>query len=91
MRILNEAELKSLFANIDEIITANTAFEAILASKKDENPLVDSIGDAFIKVADSFKVYTNYCGNYQTAHRLYYEYLQSKEQFRPAVDVGVFG
>ncbi|KAJ3147135.1 Myosin 10A, isoform D [Irineochytrium annulatum] len=73
-KLISDADITTLFSNIEQLISVNN----------EANPIIEDIGDAIVEIADSFKVYTTYCGNYPTAMKLVHQ-LQTRPDFKEHV------
>ncbi|TPX30842.1 hypothetical protein SmJEL517_g05682 [Synchytrium microbalum] len=83
--LLPEAEIQQLFANVDQLLVANQEFLVKLVARKEANVVIQEIGDVIADCADSFKVYTQYCGNYPIAMKLVHS-LQARPDFKPLLE-----
>jgi len=54
---------KKIFRNLHELIEVNSKFVAALKDRQREKPIIDNIGDVFLKHIGDFLVYLNYCPN----------------------------
>ncbi|KAJ3091674.1 Myosin 10A, isoform D [Quaeritorhiza haematococci] len=80
-KLLSEEDVQVLFSNIEQLVAANQQFLNLISAKRDANPLIEEIGDAFVEISESFKVYTVYCGNYPSAMKLVHS-LQANPEFK---------
>ncbi|KAJ3045784.1 cytochrome c oxidase subunit 1 [Rhizophlyctis rosea] len=79
--LLSNDDILTLFSNIDQLVPVNQHLLERLQEKRDTDPLIPEVGDALVDVSESFKVYTQYCGNYPTAMKLLYA-LQVRPDFK---------
>jgi hypothetical protein len=59
-----------------------------LNALREKNPIISSMGELFLEVAEQFKVYEKYCANYLVALQLYKE-LKNREDIKAYLDVSV--
>lgn len=68
--ILNDADINTIFSNMQLLLGVNMEFNQNLSKKVSELSTPSAnipIGDVFAKLADYFKMYTIYCSNHPTA------------------------
>ncbi|KAI9022188.1 hypothetical protein CLU79DRAFT_751554 [Phycomyces nitens] len=76
-KYLTQEELDVVFSNIDDLLLCNTAlFSDLETRQRDGAGVVGSIGDVFLKHAESLKCYSTYCRNQSFASR----FLQKKRE-----------
>ncbi|KAI9343309.1 Dbl homology domain-containing protein [Zopfochytrium polystomum] len=80
-RIISEMDRNSLFSNVDQLVEANSTLLSKLLARREQNPLVECIGDIIWEAAESLKVYTIYCANYPLAIKLLKQ-LQMQSDFK---------
>lgn len=79
---LEDKALTVIFANVEDILLANTSFYSSLEERQKNCRLyIDTIGDILQDNMPSMEVYTTYCVNQSQANRL----LQSQRQSNPAL------
>ncbi|KAI3636694.1 hypothetical protein MIR68_005383 [Amoeboaphelidium protococcarum] len=80
-RLLDDAQLKQMFSNLEELLPVNKKFLAQLNKRQSENCVISGIADLVLDVAPQFKVYDIYCANYQSALSLY-KALKSRDDIK---------
>ncbi|KAJ3187390.1 cytochrome c oxidase subunit 1 [Gaertneriomyces sp. JEL0708] len=80
-QLIPETDIANLFSNINDLVPVNQQLLDRLYVKRDADAFIPEVGDAFVDVSESFKVYTEYCGNYPEAMKLLNK-LQAQEQFK---------
>ncbi|KAI3635969.1 hypothetical protein MIR68_005850 [Amoeboaphelidium protococcarum] len=80
-RLLDDAQLKQMFSNLEELLPVNKKFLAQLNKRQSDNCVISGIADLVLEVAPQFKVYDIYCANYQSALSLY-KALKSREDIK---------
>ena len=83
--LLDAHQLKIMFSNLEELLPPNQELLALIVSRRDENPLIEGIGDLLLSIAPKFSVYEEYCSNYPTAGQLYKE-IKSREDFKAWIE-----
>lgn len=78
-------EIDTLFSNADQLIKVNQQLLDKLVEKKAADAFMPEVCDALVDVADSFKIYTSYCGNYPEAMKLVHK-LQGQPEFKTHLD-----
>ncbi|KAI9201995.1 uncharacterized protein BJ171DRAFT_584641 [Polychytrium aggregatum] len=81
-QILTEEEVVQIFSNIEDLLPANQKLVDLLVAKRDGNPIIEEVGDAFQESSEGLKVYQSYCGNYPSAMRLVSEIAKSRPEFK---------
>ncbi|TPX45095.1 hypothetical protein SeLEV6574_g04083 [Synchytrium endobioticum] len=83
--LLPDTEIQQLFSNADQLLVANQEFLNKLVARKEANVVIQEIGDVIAECAETFKVYTQYCGNYPIAMKLVHS-VQAKPDFKPILE-----
>ena len=84
MDILDDKALTVIFANVEDILLANTSFLSSLEQRQKSCRLyIDIIGDVLSEHMPAMGVYTTYCVNQSQASRL----LQSLRQSNPTLSL----
>lgn len=76
-KIVSPKDLAVLFSNIEMLVPVNSLLLKTLSDSREVYPIIERVGDIFLKVADYLKMYNMYCGNHPYA-LLKYETLKSK-------------
>lgn len=67
-RFLTDAQISSIFANLDEIIELNNhLYERLRQRQQEFQYVVEAIGDIFLAEFHKFEIYATFCGNHQRA------------------------
>jgi hypothetical protein len=53
-KILSERELETMFSNIQEILPINQQLLGLIVSRRDDNPVVDCLGDLFLTIVKNY-------------------------------------
>ncbi|KAJ3029914.1 UNVERIFIED_CONTAM: hypothetical protein HDU68_010697 [Siphonaria sp. JEL0065] len=81
-QFLSDADLRTIFANIEDILMVNTMiFSDLEAAQVESRYVVTNIGALFQKHASALECYATYCGNQGVASRM----LQKKRTEIPAL------
>ena len=68
--IFSERDATTIFSNVEQLIKVNQDILQKLQARRDQNPIIQEIGDIIFQEADSLKVYTTYAANYPAAMKL---------------------
>ncbi|KAI8985858.1 hypothetical protein BDB01DRAFT_786574 [Pilobolus umbonatus] len=76
-KYLTQDERDVVFSNIDDLLLCNTALLSDMESRQAERAnVIDTLGDVFLKHADSLNCYSRYCRNQSYATK----FLQKKRE-----------
>eukprot|EP01087_Luapelamoeba_hula_P017914 TRINITY_DN569_c1_g1_i1.p1 TRINITY_DN569_c1_g1~~TRINITY_DN569_c1_g1_i1.p1 ORF type:complete len:808 (-),score=160.74 TRINITY_DN569_c1_g1_i1:172-2595(-) len=79
--ILSEAEIRAIFSTIEVIVRINTELLQQLKSRTRDWGPNQKLGDVFVKMADCFKIYTNYVQHFSEALKVVQECNKRSELF----------
>eukprot|EP01137_Pigoraptor_chileana_P009051 Opistho-2@56727 len=85
-KIVSQKHLAVLFSNLEQLVPVNEELCGRLQLKTAENVIVEAVGDVFLTLAEFFKVYTLYCGNYDSALILYDKESKRNKSFKQFID-----
>ena len=98
---MEEADVATIFSNTEEVMTANKALLSRFLARKETDPKLQDLGkqcscsditflgSTILETADSFKVYSIYCGNYPRAMKRLTK-LQEDPSFKQFLQVIYF-
>ncbi|KAI8926331.1 hypothetical protein BC831DRAFT_456795 [Entophlyctis helioformis] len=72
-RMVPEQEINHIFSNVEQLLAANQNLLNKLQARRDQNAIIQEIGDVIADAAESLKVYTIYASNYPSAMKLVYQ------------------
>ncbi|KAI8999847.1 hypothetical protein BC832DRAFT_563834 [Gaertneriomyces semiglobifer] len=77
-KILQPKDMSIIFSNVEQLLPVNQQLVKWLEDRISKGPLVEQIGDIFIRVSDFLKMYTMYCRNHPYALMKLQSVRQSK-------------
>ncbi|KAH6599748.1 hypothetical protein BASA50_002773 [Batrachochytrium salamandrivorans] len=83
-KLISDQDINALFSNIDQLLSANQGLLAKLQARRDQNPIIQEIGDVISESADSLKVYAIYAANYPAAMKLAHQF-QSRPEIKELI------
>ncbi|KJE92083.1 hypothetical protein CAOG_03110 [Capsaspora owczarzaki ATCC 30864] len=65
--VVNKTDLNILFSNIEQLLPLAEELASCLDERRKQSVVVDHVGDVYLLMADFFRMYTLYCGNFEHA------------------------
>lgn len=85
--IINEADMKTLFSNIEELVHISGCFiEDLKARKRSDFGIIKGLGDIILCIAEKLKIYHIYCSNF-TAATKFLQNQKGKNDFNAFIQV----
>ncbi|KAI8895110.1 hypothetical protein BC833DRAFT_602380 [Globomyces pollinis-pini] len=66
-KLIRPKDMAIIFSNIEQVLPVNQELLRELEKRQSVNPIVNMVGDVFIRVSDYLKMYTMYCSNHPYA------------------------
>lgn len=66
-KLVQNKDIGIIFSNVEQLLPVNQMLHSWIKERTDSSPVVEMIGDLFIRVSDYLKMYTMYCSNYPYA------------------------
>ncbi|KAL2914974.1 hypothetical protein HK105_205518 [Polyrhizophydium stewartii] len=66
-KMIRPKDMAIIFSNIEQLLPVNQELLKSLMKRRESSPVIEQVGDVFIRVSDYLKMYTMYCSNHPYA------------------------